>query len=76
MVPSPWRTGDDDVKKTETHVAQVELQPTGEALEAPIQLTPEQLEIVAAGMMSQPSSGGGSGATTGLYPSRPPMRMF
>jgi hypothetical protein len=76
MVPSPWRTGDDDVKKSETHVAQVELQPAGETLDAPIQLTPEQLEAVAAGFMSQPSGGGGSGATTGLYPSRPPIKMF
>jgi hypothetical protein len=75
MVPSPRRTGDEDVKKSETHVAQGELQPLAEKLEAPIQLTPEQLEIVAAGFMAQPH-GGGSGATTGLYPSNPPMRMF
>ena len=52
-------------------------QSVGEKLEAPVQLTPEQLEIVAAGFMSnlaeQLFHGGGSTATTGLYPSTPPL---
>jgi formate dehydrogenase assembly factor FdhD len=37
------------MKKSETHVAQGELQVDGEKLEALISLTPEQLEAVAAG---------------------------
>jgi hypothetical protein len=52
-------------------------QSVGEKLEAPVQLTPEQLEIVAAGFMAnlaeQLLHGGGSTATTGLYPSMPPL---
>lgn len=55
------------MKKSETQVAQGELQPFGEKLEAPIRLTPEQLETVAAGLMAS-SGGGGSTATTGFYP--------
>jgi len=47
-----------------------------EKLEAPVQLTPEQLEIVAAGFMAQISQvkgGIGSTATTGLYPTKDPV---
>ena len=60
------------MKKSEACVAQGELaksqQSVGEKLEAPIQLTPEQLEIVAGGF-SHGSTG--STATTGAYPPRP-----
>lgn len=52
--------------KSGTCVAQNEQQPTVETLDAPIQLTPEQLEGIAAGMAA--SSGGGHGATTGYAP--------
>jgi hypothetical protein len=52
-------------------------QSVGEKLEAPIGLTPEQLEIVAAGFMAnfgeQLLHGVGGTATTGLYPSAPPL---
>jgi len=54
------------MKTTETHVAQAEPQAAAEKLAAPIQLTPEQLEGVAAGLMASPSRGGG--ATTGFAP--------
>lgn len=53
------------MKKSETRVADDKLQPAGEKLEAPIRLTPEQLETVAAGLSS---GGGSSGATTGFHP--------
>jgi hypothetical protein len=53
--------------KSETSAARNEQQPTGEKLAAPISLTPEQLEGVAAGLMASPS-GGGRGATTGFAP--------
>jgi len=49
-------------------------QSVGEELEAPVRLTPEQLEIVAAGFAAKISvATGGKGsitgtATTGLYP--------
>ena len=51
---------------------------TGNALEAPVRLTPEELETVAAGFAANfaPLSlrgGLGSTATTGLYPSAPPV---
>lgn len=43
-----------------------------EKLEAPIQLTPDQLEIVAGGFMLRLGSGTSSTtATTGLYPAQP-----
>ena len=51
-------------------------QSAGEKLEAPVQLTPEQLETVAAGFMMQIShvkGGMGSTATTGLYPTKDPF---
>ncbi|MEO6843023.1 MAG: hypothetical protein ABI192_19950 [Bradyrhizobium sp.] len=50
-------------------------QPVGEKLEAPVQLTPEQLEIVAAGFMANFAGQlfHGGTATTGLYPSMPPL---
>jgi hypothetical protein len=44
------------MKTSETCVAQGELQPIGEKLEAPIRLTPEQLETVAAGYLFQPGT--------------------
>ena len=55
-------------------------QPAGE-LEAPVRLTPEQLEIVAAGFARQISvsviKGGIGGATTGAYPVPPVLsKMF
>jgi hypothetical protein len=63
------------MKKSESYVAKGEFaksQPSdGVKLEAPVQLTPEQLEIVAAGFMTQISQvkgGIGPTATTGLYP--------
>ena len=71
------------MKKSEAYGAQDELaksqQSVGEKLEAPVQLTPEQLEIVAAGFMAQISQikgGIGSTTTTGLYPAeRPPIKL-
>ena len=48
----------------------------GEKLEAPVTLTPEQLEIVAAGFKMQLSTGGGGTATTGLYPSQPTVKQY
>jgi hypothetical protein len=44
------------MKKSETCVAQRELQPVGEKLEAPISLTPDQLETIAAGYMFPPGT--------------------
>ena len=68
------------MKKSEAYVAQGELaksQPSdGVKLEAPVRLTPEQLEIVAAGFMTQISQlkgGIGPTATTGLYPTKDPV---
>jgi hypothetical protein len=68
------------MKKSKAHLAQGELaksqQSVGEKLEAPVQLTPEQLETVAAGFMTQISQvkgGIGSTATTGLYPTKDPV---
>lgn len=52
--------------KSEKCAPKGELQPAGDKLDAPISLTPEQLEGVAAGMIA--SSGGGRGATTGFAP--------
>jgi hypothetical protein len=67
------------MKKSEAYAAQGELakspQSDGAKLEAPVRLTPEQLEIVAAGFMAQKSLGGGSTATTGAYPT-PPTRLL
>ena len=71
------------MKKSESYVAQGEIAKSqasvGDKLEAPVQLTPEQLEIVAAGFMAQISQikgGIGSTATTGLYPAeRPPIKL-
>ena len=51
------------MKKSETEKS------VGEKLEAPIQLTPEQLEAVAAGM--KPQIGKGSTTTTGPNPTIP-----
>jgi hypothetical protein len=69
MVPSS-ATGDEEMTKSETNAPKGklkgELQPAVEKLDAPISLTPEQLEGVAAGMIA--SSGGGRGATTGFAP--------
>ena len=67
------------MKKSEVYGAESELveQSGGEQLEAPVRLTPEQLESVAAGFMAQISRGGiGSTATTGLFPSRPVFKLF
>jgi len=67
------------MKKSKAYVAQGELaksqQSVGEKLEAPVQLTPEQLETVAAGFAAQISQvkGIGSTATTGLYPTKDPV---
>ena len=63
------------MKKSEAHVAQGEFaksqQTVGEKLEAPIQLTPEQLEMVASGFMLQlGSQTNWTTATTGLYPTK------
>ena len=68
------------MKKSEAYVAQGELakseQSDGPKLEAPVRLTPEQLETVAAGFTALLSLGGkggiGSTATTGAYPPPPP----
>ena len=67
------------MKKSEVCGAQSELveQSVGEQLEAPVRLTPEQLESVAAGFMAQISRGGiGSTATTGLFPAKPVFWLF
>jgi hypothetical protein len=63
------------MKKSEKNAAQVE--PAKFQLEAPVRLTPEQLEIVAAGFMKQisPVKGGGT-ATTGYAPPPPVLRLF
>jgi hypothetical protein len=63
------------MKKSEAHVAQGEFaksqQSVGEKLEAPIRLTPEQLQLVAGGFMLRLGSDTSSTtATTGLYPTQ------
>jgi hypothetical protein len=63
------------MKKSEAHVVQGEFaksqQSVGETLEAPIQLTPEQLELVASGfMLHLGSDTSWTTATTGLYPTK------
>jgi hypothetical protein len=50
-----------------------------EKLEAPVQLTPEQLEIVAAGFakqVAQVKGGIGSTATNGFFPKEPVIEAF
>jgi hypothetical protein len=52
------------------------LQAADETLEAPVRLTPDELETVAAGFMkltdiARPSIKIGTGATWGLYPMEP-----
>jgi len=68
------------MKKSKAYVAQGELakseQSVDAKLEAPVRLTPEQLETVAGGFAAQISVGGGKSpigptATTGLYPYPP-----
>ena len=55
-------------------------QPVGEKLEAPVQLTPAQLETVAAGYKAQITLGGkgstGGTTTIGNYPPQPVLRLF
>ena len=55
-------------------------QTAGDKLEAPVQLTPEQLEAVAAGFKAQITAGGkgttGGTATTGAYPTPPVLKLF
>lgn len=70
------------MKKSEAHMAHGELaksqQSVDEKLEAPIQLTPEQLEIVAGGFLLQLHLGSGTSsttATTGLYPAQPVLKL-
>ena len=68
------------MKKSEAHVAHGELaksqQSVGEKLEAPIQLTPEQLEIVAGGFLLHLASGTSwPTSTTGLYPAQPVLKL-
>jgi hypothetical protein len=65
------------MKKSEAHVTLGELaksqQSVGEKLDAPIQLTPEQLELVASGFMAHLGSETTTTtttATTGLYPTK------
>jgi hypothetical protein len=63
------------MKKSKAHVAQGEFakseQSVGDKLEAPIRLTPEQLELVASGFMLQlGSETNWTTATTGLYPTK------
>jgi hypothetical protein len=53
------------MKKSETEKS------VGEKLEAPIQLTPEQLETAAGGMRAQ--VGKGQTATTGAVSPKPPI---
>jgi hypothetical protein len=54
------------MKKPETCAAQAEIKSSADAtLEAPIRLTPEQLETVAAGMIAT-SGGTSKGATLGM----------
>jgi hypothetical protein len=70
--------GEGKMKKSEAHVAQGEFaksqQTVGEKLEAPIQLTPEQLERVASGFSLQLGSEIPTTilttATIGLYPTK------
>jgi len=47
----------------------------GEKLEAPVQLTPEQLEIVAAGMRAQIPVKGTSTTTTGAVGPTPTIKI-
>ena len=68
------------MKKSKANGAQGELaksqQSVGANLEAPVRLTPEQLETVAGGFAAQISlvkGGIGSTATTGLYPTKDPV---
>lgn len=68
------------MKKSKAYGAQSELaksqQSVGEQLEAPIRLTPEQLETVAGGFAAQITQvkvGIGPTATTGLYPTKDPV---
>jgi hypothetical protein len=61
------------MKKSEANVTHDEQSVAGK-LEAPVRLTPDQLETVAAGFMAQLVRGGGAGggtATTGAYPTIP-----
>ena len=55
--------------------SKLKLEPVGEDLAAPVRLTPEQLESVAAGFMALKAvateNGTGTTATTGLYPNPP-----
>jgi hypothetical protein len=55
-------------------------QSAGEKLEAPVRLTPEQLETVAAGFKAQITQSGkgstGGTATTGAYPTQPVLKLF
>ena len=64
------------MKKTEAQSRR----PAGENLEAPVRLTPEQLETVAAGFKLQITQGGkgstGGTATTGAYPTQPVLKLF
>jgi hypothetical protein len=72
------------MKKSEASAAQGGLsksqQSVGEKLEAPVQLTPAQLEIVAAGFAAQLSRGSSAGegtgttATTGAHPTNPILK--
>jgi hypothetical protein len=56
------------MKKSETEKS------VGEKLEAPVQLTPEQLETVAAGMKA--NIGKGSTTTTGPVPTPPIPKLI
>jgi hypothetical protein len=47
-----------------------------EKLEAPVQLTPEQLEAVAAGMKSQIGKGSTTTTTTGPNPTIPIPKLI
>jgi hypothetical protein len=66
------------MKKSEANAAQGELAKS--QLEAPVRLTPEQLEIVAAGFMKQIPLGGkgstGGTATTGVVPPVTVLKLF
>jgi len=61
--------------------SEVKSQQSAGELEAPVRLTPEQLEIVAAGFAKQISAGGkgGLGGTTtsgAIGPRGPVLRLF
>jgi hypothetical protein len=62
------------MKKSEAQVAKSR-QPIGETLAAPVRLTPDQLEIVAAGFKSRLSIGTGPTTTSGLI-YQPPKDIF